>query len=197
MPDEYPGHLLAREPAPPYTEEGPFALWHFSEDPRLVRFDPHVPETNPGAPAAVWAIDSRHAPMFWFPRNCPRGCVWPVSTTTEEDREAFFGQSGSDRIHVMESDWLSRMRAASLFAYRLPPESFRPHEDVGGYWVSDRTVRAEERVVVDDLVGRHAEAGIELRVTPSLWPFWRRVVASTLEFSGHRLRNAAQHPDRV
>jgi hypothetical protein len=119
-----------------------------------------------------------------------------VSTTTPQDREAFFGQSGSERIHVMESAWLERMSSGSLFAYRLPTESFRPHEVVGGYWVSDRTVRAEERVVVDDLVRRHARAGIELRVTPSLWPFWRRVAASTVGFSGHRLRNAAPPPDQ-
>ena len=63
--------------------------------------------------------------------------------------------------------------------------------------MSDQTVWAVERVVVDDLVVRHAAAGIELRVTPSLWPFWRRVVASTVGFSGHRLRNAAPHPDQL
>jgi len=33
MDADYPEHLLAREPAPPYEGEGPFALWHFSEDP--------------------------------------------------------------------------------------------------------------------------------------------------------------------
>jgi hypothetical protein len=197
MADDYPGHLLAREPAPPYAGEGPFALWHFSEDPTLERFDPHVPVTNPGETPAVWAIDNRHAPMFWFPRDCPRGCAWPVSTTSAEDRERFFGQSGADRIHVIESDWLEPVRSGSLVAYRLPTETFRPHPVVGGYWVSDQTVWAAERSVVDDLLGRHARAGIELRVTPSLWPFWRRVVASTVGYSGHRLRNARPHPDQV
>jgi hypothetical protein len=145
----------------------------------------------------VWAIDTRHAPMFWFPRECPRGCIWAVSTTTAADREAFFGQSGATRIHVIEADWLEHVRGASLFAYRLPAEPFRPHPEVGGYWVAERTVHARERVVVDDLVRRHADAGIELRVTPSLWPFWRRVVASTVEFSGHRLRNARAHPGQA
>ncbi len=29
---DYPERLLAREPAPPYEGEAPFALWHFSED---------------------------------------------------------------------------------------------------------------------------------------------------------------------
>jgi hypothetical protein len=57
-------------------------------------------------------------------------------------------------------------------------------------------VDAVERVVIDDLLGRHAWAWIELRVTPSIWPFWRRVTNSTVEFSGSRLRNAAPHPGR-
>jgi hypothetical protein len=191
----YPEHLLHREPAPPYAGEGDFALWHFSEDPGLRRFQPHVPATSPGQPPLVWAVDTRHAPTFWFPRDCPRGCIWPVSTTTAEDRERFFGQSDTGRIHVIESSWLERMRTCRLYAYRLPTGPFRPHE-TGGYWVCGTPVEAEERTVVDDLIGRHARARIELRVTPSVWPFWRRVTESTVEFSGSRLRNAAPHPDR-
>jgi hypothetical protein len=38
------------------------------------------------------------------------------------------------------------------------------------------------------------QAGIELRVTPNLWPLWDRVVSSSLEFSGIRLRNAEPRP---
>lgn len=195
METEYPEHLLARGAAPAYDGEGPFALWHVSEDPSLDRFRPHVPATNPAAPPLVWAVDTRHAPMFWFPRDCPRGCIWPVSSTTTEDRERFFGQSAAGRVHVVESGWLTRIRDCRLYAYRLPAETFRPDE-VGGYWVSEEPVEAVERVALDDLVGRHARAGIELRITPSLWPFWRRAAASTVEFSGMRLRNSAPHPDR-
>src|SRR5690349_5711786 len=73
MDTDYPEQLLAREPAPPYDGEGPFALWHFSEDPSLDWFRPHIPATNPQAQPLVWAVDTRHAPMFWFPRDCPRG----------------------------------------------------------------------------------------------------------------------------
>jgi hypothetical protein len=195
METDYPEHLLAREPAPRYEGEGRFALWHFSEDASVGRFRPHVPATNPEAPPLVWAVDTRHAPMFWFPRDCPRGCIWPVSATTAEDRERFFGQSAANRVHVIESGWLERMRACRLYAYRLPAEGFWPDE-VGGYWVADRPVDAVERVVIDDLLGRHAGAGIELRVTPSIWPFWRRVTNSTVGFSGSRLRNAAPGPGR-
>jgi len=95
----------------------------------------------------------------------------------------------------MEAGWLSRMQACRLYAYLMPAGSFRPHE-VGGYWVADEQVDASDQVAIDDLVGRHASAGIELRITPSIWPFWRRVANSTVEFSGSRLRNSAAHPDR-
>jgi hypothetical protein len=193
---DYPDHLLAREAAPPYAGEGRFALWHYSEDPSLGRFLPRPATAGSGARPLVWAVDTRHAPLFWFPRDCPRGCVWPVSTTTAEDRERFFGQSASSRVHVMEAGWLGRMRECRLYAYRLPTEAFRPHE-VGGYWVADTPVDALDRVVFDDLVGQHADAGIELRITPSIWPFWRRVTISTVNFSGSRLRNATPHPDQL
>jgi hypothetical protein len=68
---------------------------------------------------------------------------------------------------------------------------------VGGYWLADEAVDAIEQLVIDDLIARHADAGIELRITPSIWPFWRRVANSTVEFSGSRLRNSALHPDRL
>src|SRR5207248_7578657 len=139
MSADYPEHRLAREPAPPYAGEGTFALWHFSEDPSLGRFLPHTPATNPQAPPLVWAVDTRHAPMFWFPRDCPRGCVWPVSTTTPVDREAFFGQSGAERVHVIESDWLERMKTGCVYAYRMPTDAFSPH-GVGAHRVPTTTV---------------------------------------------------------
>jgi len=44
---------------------------------------------------------------------------------------------------------------------------------------------------------RHAHAEIELRIVPNLWPLWDRVVASTLDFSGIRLRNAQPRGDAV
>jgi hypothetical protein len=74
--------------------------------------------------------------------------------------------------------------------------AFSPYE-VGGYWVTEQPVEATERVTIDGPLARHAAAGIELRVVPSIWPFWRRVTASTVEFSASRLRNAADHPERM
>jgi hypothetical protein len=185
----YPEHLLAREAAPPYEGEGEFALWHFSEDASLRRFVPRRTPTNPEAPELVWAVDTRHAPMFWFPRDCPRGCIWPVSTTTEADRREFFGAADATRVHVVEHGWRERVTACRLFAYRLPKEVFEPHQ-VGGYWVATGPVEAVERLELGDLVERHARAGIELRDLDSIWPFWERVVRSSVGFSGMRLANA-------
>ncbi len=181
----------AREPAPPYQGEGAFALWHFSEDPSLRTFTPRPADA--GGRAVVWAVDTRHAPLFWFPRDCPRGCVWPGPGTTAQDRERFFGQSAATRIHVIESGWLEPMRACRLFAYRMPAESFTPHE-VGGYWISDERIVAVEQVAFGDLLAMHAHAGFEFRMTPSIWPFWQQVAESTLEFSGCRLRNSEHSP---
>ncbi len=185
-----------RPPAPPYANEGPHALWHVSEDPSIERFEPHVPATNPTAPPAVWAIDTRHLPTFWFPRDCPRGCTWLSGRESDQDRERFFGDTDATRIHVIESSWARAMSTTTLSLYRLPETSFERH-DVGGYWVSVEAVTPTERFEVDDLVGLHAEAEIDLRVTPSIWPWWSAVAASTLDFSGSRMRNASDHPLRM
>jgi hypothetical protein len=49
--------------------------------------------------------------------------------------------TGALAVHVIETDWLDRMRACRLYAYRLPTAAFRPHH-VGGYWVADQPVGA-------------------------------------------------------
>ena len=97
-------------------------------------------------------------------------------------------------MHAVEAGWLPRLRAARVVAYRLPEESFEPHPEVGGYWVIRTEVDPLEVVELGDLLERHAEAGIELRDVPNLWPLWSRVIESTLEFSGIRLRNAKPPP---
>ena len=86
-------------------------------------------------------------------------------------------------------DWLDDIRSARLVAYRLPPETFERYERANGYWVSRQAVTAVEMVEVGDVLGRHAAAGIELRIVPDLWSVWQQVIGSTLEFSGIRLRN--------
>jgi hypothetical protein len=178
-----------RSPAPPYRGEGLPALWHVSEDDSIPAFRPHRSATALADEELVWAVDTRHLPLFWFPRDCPRATFWAGPGTTPDDAERFL-HGAAARVHALEGSWLDRLGSARVVAYRLPEQTFEPHPEVGGYWISREPVAPLELVELGDLLARHAEAEIELRVVPNLWPLWERVIASTLEFSGIRLRNA-------
>jgi hypothetical protein len=174
---------------------------HFSEDPAITEFVPHVAATARVTGAYVWAVDARRAPGYWFPRQCPRVLTWPTASSTGADVARIIGPSGARRVHAVEYAWLERMRTVRLFAYRLPAAPFRPFEEPEpergpgrpepSAHVAEVPVRPlgpPERV--GDLFALHEEAGIELRLLPRLWSFWEAVTASTLGFSGIRLRNA-------
>jgi hypothetical protein len=167
----------------------PGEVLHFSEDPTITRFKPHVAATAQQPEAYVWAVNADQAPSYWFPRDCPRMMAWPRPDTTAADRERILGPGGGDRVHAIEYSWLTRLQAVRLFAYRLPAALFRPFETHA--MVAEQSVEplgpAEP---VGDLLTLHEQAGIELRVLPSLWAFVDAVAASTLDFSGIRLRNA-------
>jgi hypothetical protein len=179
-----------REPAPAYRGEGEHALWHVSEERSLGVLEPRRPRSATSAHRLVWAVDTRHLPLFWFPRQCPRATFWASSATCRADVERFLDGRRDRRAHAIECGWLDAMRTARVLAYRLPERTFAPHPSVGGYWISHQAVEPLEMVEMGDLLARHAEAWIELRILPNLWPLWDAVIGSTLEFSGIRLRNA-------
>jgi len=186
--------MVKRTPAPPYRGEGPHALWHVSEDRSIRHFAPHRAATAASDEPLVWAIDTRHLPLYWFPRDCPRCTFWAGPRTTDEDVARFLDGQRDSRVHVTEDGWHERVAAARLYLYRMPPERFLEDSDVAGYWVSRETVDPLDVVEIDGLIGRHAAAGIVLHGVPNLWPLWEDVIASTLEFSGIRLRNALPLP---
>ena len=171
-----------REPAPPYRGEGPHALWHVSEDATIARFEPR------GEDPRVWAIDTRHVPLYWFPRECPRATFWAESATSDEDVDRFLAGDRLRRVHVIEAGWLGRMTTTRVVAYRMPEQTFEQDDD--RFWISREAVEPLELVELGDLVVRHAAAGIELRTASALYPLWDDVLSSTLGFSGIRLRNA-------
>jgi hypothetical protein len=175
------------EPAPPYAGEGPPALWHVSEDPALRRFEPHLRPGHDADEPLVWAVDTRHLPLYWFPRDCPRATFWAQDRTSDDDVDRFLGGDRGRRVHVIEPPWLERMRETRLFAYRMPGATFERRDR---FWVSRLPAEPSELVELGDLLALHARAGIELRLEPMLLALWDRVVSSTLDFSGIRLRNA-------
>lgn len=174
----------------------PGHVLHFSEDPTIVRFEPHVAATAQQPEAYVWAVDAEHAPSYWFPRQCPRGMAWIGPGTSRADRERIIGAGGGERVHAIEYGWLDRIRHARVFAYRFAADEFvpfgepRPHAFVA----TKPVVPLGPAEPVGELLALHEGADIELRVVRNLWEFWDAVVASSLEFSGIRLHNAVPRP---
>jgi hypothetical protein len=174
----------------------PDEVLHFSEDPTITRFVPHVAATAQHAEPYVWAVDAALAPGYWFPRQCPRAMAWVRPSTTAADRDRILGAGCGQRVHAIEYGWLAAMRAVRLYAYRLPAAGFRPIGKGRPYaQVSVEPVAPlGPPEPVGDLLDHHAAAGIQLRVLDNLWPFWDEVIASTVDFSGIRLRNARPRP---
>jgi hypothetical protein len=158
-----------------------------SEDPAIVRFEPHHRPGHSLDEPLVWAVDTRHLPLYWFPRECPRATFWANSATTEADVDAFLRGARAQRVHVVEPEWLETMRSTRVIAYRLPDESF---ERWDRFWISRDVVQPVDVVDLGDLVDHHAVAGIDLRTEDDLLSRWQQVIVSTLNFSGIRLRNA-------
>ena len=172
-----------------YNAEVP--LYHFSEDPDITSFAPHRATTSNVDEDLVWAIDEWHAPMYYVPRDCPRACFWPGPQTSDEDRERWFGGIDARLVIAVESGWLERLRATTLYRYTMPNATFALNDATAGHWVSREPVAPLAVEPVGDLLAALAGAGVELRVTPRLVALWRRVIDSTLEYSGTRMRNAA------
>ena len=100
---------------------------------------------------------------------------------------------GSLRLgDAIEGEWLEHVRACRLFACEFEPASFMPMNVEAGYWVSREDVTPLSVTPVGDLLQRHVEAGIELRIVKSLWPLIDAIVASGLEFSDIRQANAKE-----
>ncbi|WP_439385157.1 DUF6886 family protein [Amycolatopsis lexingtonensis] len=172
----------------------PGEVLHFSEDPTITRFEPHVAATARQPEEYVWAVDAARAPDYWFPRQCPRVLAWPVETTSAADRSWL----GSARVHAIEYGWLPALRSVRLYAYRFAATSFRPFGADAHAVVSTEPVSPLGLPEpVGDLLALHDEAGIELRVLTNLWPFVDAVSTSSLGFSGIRLRNARPRPGEL
>lgn len=165
---------------------------HFSEDPGIERFVPHVPPTNPAQAPAVWAIDPGHAPVYWFPRDCPRVTVWLDEGRSDEFGHVF--STTARRLHAMELGWLERVRAATLYRYDLDASAFEPWPEAIGQYVAHTTVEPLRVEPAGDLLALHASADIELRLVPSLWPLHDIVRDGPWPFSIVRMVNAQPRP---
>ncbi len=172
----------------------PTVLHHFSEDPTISRFVPHVPRTNPEHRRAVWAIDGEHAPLYWFPRDCPRVTIWPLRPGDLGEFQTRLVTTAA-RVHAIESGWLERMRSTPIYRYDFEPGGFYEWEEANGQWIAECDVVPTAVTPLGDLLEAHARAGIELRIVPSLWPLHDLALERKFDFSIVRMHNARpRHP---
>jgi hypothetical protein len=98
-------------------------------------------------------------------------------------------------VHVVEYGWLERLRTVELWAYRFDAGDFAPiGEPPHAHVATIPVTPLGPPEPVGDLLALHESAGIELRLAANLWPFWDRVVGSSVGHSGIRLRNAIPRP---
>ena len=161
-------------------------LFHVSEESGIERFEPRASEYTDEP--VVWAIDAERLRNYLVPRECPRVTYYAGRETDAADVERFLGTSPA--VVAVESGWWERLRSCRLFCYHLPPETFACLDECAGYFVSRVPVVPAFVEVFDDLISELLRRGVELRFVPSLWPLRDAVVASSLQFSLIRMRNA-------
>ncbi|GAA3401829.1 DUF6886 family protein [Paenibacillus hodogayensis] len=167
-------------------------LFHFSEEPDIEVFRPRQAPAFPELPPVVFALDRERSPHYYFPRDCPRVIYWKNERTTRQDELAFLSHSAAGKVVAVENGWLDRIRQTKLYRYAFPAAGFRMLDGSAGYYVSTDVVKPLRVEPVGDLLALLLVERVELRFTPSLHPLRDRVIASTLDFSIIRFRNAAK-----
>ncbi len=177
----------ARIPAVHDADAG--TLYHYSEDGTIKRFAPHVPQTNPSHPPAVWAIDHAHAPLYWFPRDCPRISVWARTPEQQERLSDLFGTEAW-RICATETGWIDGLRSSRIYRYEFDGSQFEPWREADGQYVAYEAIRPARVAPIDDVLGLFHDGDVELRFTPRLGTLMDQMLVSQLPFSFVRIRNA-------
>jgi len=164
-------------------------LYHFSEEPDIARFVPRAPLANSAMEPLVWTIDHIHAPLYFFPRDCPRAAFWPLPTTTADDRTRFYSGTSAAMVIAIEYAWLERLQSTRLYRYEMPEATFVSRQDHGVH-ISRAAVVPQRVSPMGNLISCLNEANVELRLCTRLAPLVRVLLPSTLHYSCIRLRNA-------
>ena len=161
-------------------------LFHISEEANISRFEPRPSEYT--SEPVVWAIDDAHLPNYLVPRDCPRVTYYAGPQTSDADREILLGPGSA--VVAIEQLWMERLEQCRLYCYSLPEQTFECLDEGAGYFVSRGAVVPAGVEVLPDPISELRRRGVELRVVPNLWPLRDVVIASSLQFSIIRMRNA-------
>lgn len=162
-------------------------LYHISESSNIAHLEPRVAKT--GDNAVVWAIHENLLHNYLLPRDCPRVTFYAKADSTSRDIELFLG--GSKAVVAVEDAWSERIESAVLYCYQLPADTFECIDVGAGYYVSTKAVTPVGLREIRKPMQEIRDRGVEVRFMPELQELARSVVASSLQFSLIRMRNAA------
>lgn len=162
-----------------------------SEEAGIARFEPRPPPSTDAGVSddVVWAVAESHLVNFLTPRDCPRITFRVGPDTTEEDKAQFL--VAGQPVVAFEAAWLARVQTCTLHIYEMPAATFREVLPQAGYWVSREAVVPLAVQVRGGLLRALTAAGAEVRVLQDFWPLYDAVIASTMDYSILRKRNAA------
>jgi hypothetical protein len=164
-------------------------LYHVSESAGIALFKPRPSEY--AADPVVWAIEEARLCNYLLPRDCPRVTFYAGVAAAATDVEGLLGASSA--VVAIETGWFARAQSTRLFCYEMPPKTFECLDRGAGYFVSRDAVVPSGVRLIDNPVAELRRLA-ELRTVTSLWPLRDAVVASSLQFSLIRMRNAAPRP---
>jgi hypothetical protein len=166
-------------------------LFHFSEDPSIKEFVPLSKQSVTDMSPVVWAIDEEHSVNYLFPRDCPRIIFSRSANMSKSDKQLFFSQTAANTIMTVESAWLDRMMSTTIYKYTFETAGFELYDQTAGYYINHSIVQPISVEPITNLLGVLSSKGIELRITPNLYPLRNAILNSTIsDFSMIRLRNA-------
>lgn len=161
-------------------------LYHVSESEGIDVFEPRWADAQQAA--IVWAVHEHRLHNYLLPRDCPRVTYAAKDDTSAADIERFLGASRA--VVAVESRWAQRLQSTRLYCYQLPAAPFRVIDAGAGYYVSDQPVTPiAVRCIANPMLAL-LDRDIELRFMHDLIGFSARILASTLQFSLIRMRNA-------
>lgn len=167
-------------------------LFHVSEEPGIARFEPRPPPSlDSGVTGdAVWAVDEDHLPNYLLPRDCPRVTYTSAPETTPDDAARYFEGAKAKRIIAVEEAWKQRILDTALYIYDMPDADFSLVDRSAGYYIARSAVTPLDVREIRDPISEIASRDCVLRFVSELWPLRDAVVASSLDYSIIRMRNA-------
>lgn len=168
-------------------------LFHVSDVPGIPRFEPRP--ARPDHPLrlarpVVWAVTEQLLHNYLLPRDCPRVTFYARPDSDPADVARLMGQTAARYVVAVETSWWEAIRHCVLYLYEFSADGFNVVDAGAGNYVSEAAVVPVSVTRIDDVLGEMLRRNVELRLTPSLWPLQEAVVASTLQFSCIRMRNA-------